>query len=242
MSTRIATIARFAGTLLLLFFTAFLFGEDPPNPLRFTTRESLFAAGLFALYGGLALAWYRALWGGLLSLAGFIYLAVLSGTVPLDWPLFAPAAVGLANLIGSRARPAPPSSWSPKMYLPFALIALLCVNEMFGDPPFPSALNSGSGNLHGTWSGGQVLFNIAPDNLVTGEIGPNLISSARLSANRSWFGRLMNWRTDYRVRGTLAGGQSFSVLLNADASNLDGTVEISGQNGHSRVQLARISR
>lgn len=105
MSTHIATLARLTGTLLLLFFLAFVLAEGPPNPLRLTPSEALYALGMLALYGGLALAWRNAKWGGALTIGGWLFLAILSRRVPFDWPLALPAAVGVLFLsIGQRAQ------------------------------------------------------------------------------------------------------------------------------------------
>src|ERR1017187_8180659 len=49
-----------------------------------------------------------------------------------------------------------------------------------------------------------VVFTIGPDGSVSGAVGNAALTNGQLAANRSWFGRLMNWRTDYVIRGTLS--------------------------------------
>jgi hypothetical protein len=48
-----------------------------------------------------------------------------------------------------------------------------------------------------------VAFTIHPDGSVTGQVGDAAVLSGRMAYNRSWFGKLMNWRLKYAVHGKL---------------------------------------
>ena len=108
---------------------------------------------------------------------------------------------------------------------PLPLFVLLCANEMFGNPPLMATLERPVAQLAGPCSIPGATLTIHPDATVTGAIRGVAIQSARLTPNRSWFGRLLGWRTDYRIRGSLVNGMPLNVLLNAHAGGLRGTVE-----------------
>jgi hypothetical protein len=223
MSTHIATLARLTGTLLLLFFLAFVLAEGPPNPLRLTASEALYAAGMLALYGGLALAWRNAKWGGAVTIGGWLFLAILSGRVPFDWPLALPAAVGVLFLVSANAPKPPTPLWAKALlYGPLPVFVLLCANEMFGNPPLMAVP---VGELTGTCSVPSAAITVHSDATVTGTVANVPIQRARIEPNRSWFGRLLGWRTDYRIRGELTTGEPLNILLNAKPTGLTGTVE-----------------
>ena len=91
-------IARIAGTLMVLFLLAFVIGEGFPNLAQMTARERLYGLGMAALFLGLVVAWFREGWGGLLSLAGWGFLAVLAHRPPWSLPFTIPATIGLLHL------------------------------------------------------------------------------------------------------------------------------------------------
>ena len=223
MSTHIATLARLTGTLLLLFFLAFVLAEGPPNPLRLTASEALYALGMLALYGGLALAWRHPKWGGAVTLGGWLFLAILSGRVPFDWPLALPATVGVLFLLSANAPKRPTPTWAKVLlYGPLPVFVLLCANEMFGNPPLMAV---SIGEHTGPCSVPNAAITVASDATVTGTVTGIPIQRARMEPNRSWFGRLLGWRTDYRIRGVLTTGEPLNILLNARSTGLAGTVE-----------------
>jgi hypothetical protein len=67
-------VARIAGTLVALFFLAFVAGEGPPPVSRLSFKEDLIFLAMGALFLGLLLAWKWPYWGGAIPLAGFAYL------------------------------------------------------------------------------------------------------------------------------------------------------------------------
>jgi hypothetical protein len=239
MKTILPTFARLAGGLLFLFFAAMVVGEGPPNPLRLTARENLYAVGMLLLYGGLAVAWFRADWGGAMTVGGWVYLALLSWELPLDWPLAAPGIVGAVHAVCAWA------GWV-KVRRPSLVVCVLlagfvglCANEMFGNPPLMASGERPLAELAGDWGDGEARLRIDATGVVSGTVGADSIGTARLEPNRSWFGRLLGWRTDYRIRGRLVSGEPINVLLNGGSGGLAGTVEVGGRRGHFRVRLQR---
>jgi hypothetical protein len=253
-------VARIAGTLLFLFFLAFFFGEGPPNVFRATARENVLFLGMAALFVGLVLAWKWEGWGGLLSIAGFMLMVILEPN-HLGMPaLRPPAVVGMAHLVCwgvLRATPRPEAAWAN----PFAgkawrillltaaaalgIFILLCANETFGNPPLmTAALHPGPG-LAGAWRArvtgplGRPLatpldlaLTIHPDGSVSGTVGPANLLDGRIFNNRSWFGKLMNWRADYGIEGRLSetlriydnvADDRFNAGLVRRGSDLDGS-------------------
>src|ERR1039457_5313504 len=90
--------ARILGTLMVLFLLAFVFGEGPPPFARMTVRELCYALGVGGLFLGLIIAWFWEGWGGLLSVLGWGFLAVLARRPAWDLPFSIPAAIGLLHL------------------------------------------------------------------------------------------------------------------------------------------------
>ena len=78
--------ARILGTLMVLFLLAFVFGEGPPPLARMTGRELGYALGVGGLFLGLIIAWFWEGWGGLLSVLGWGFLAVVAKRPPWDLP------------------------------------------------------------------------------------------------------------------------------------------------------------
>jgi len=92
-------VALVLGSLLFLGFLAFFFGEGPPHFARLTAQERWLFVGFGGLFGGLALAWFREGWGGLLSLAGWALFFFLDRRGSLTVPFLLPATVGLLHLV-----------------------------------------------------------------------------------------------------------------------------------------------
>jgi hypothetical protein len=218
---------------MVLFLLAFVFGEGPPPLARMTVREQLYWLGVVSLFLGLIVAWFREGWGGLLSVLGWGFLAVLAGKPVWNLLFSIPAAIGVLHLLcWWRLRgPAPLPAGVPKPILfllaPLAVFVLLCANEIFGQPPLMTAAGQPPSGLVGTWYGNgsvPVLFAIAPDGSVSGAVGNQALTDGRLVPNRSWFGRLMHWRTDYLIRGALSQGDRFMAPLVLRGPDLDGTL------------------
>ncbi len=255
--------ARILGTLMVLFLLAFVFGEGPPPLTRMTGRELGYALGVGGLFLGLIIAWFWEGWGGLLSVLGWGFLAVVAKRPPWDLPFSIPAAIGLLHLVcwwGLRG-PAPPaapmnSAATARLRMLFAFLwvslaafILLCANEIFGQPPLMTRTGRPPATMVGSWHANlttvsrqalpdeiPVVFTIGPDGSVSGAVGNAALTNGQLAANRSWFGRLMNWRTDYVIRGTLSrvvesyggtAGDRFSAPLNPRGSDLDGALFLS---------------
>lgn len=255
--------ARILGSLMVLFILAFVFGEGPPPLLRMTAREQLYAVGMACLFLGLVVAWFREGWGGLLSLLGWALLALLAKKPAWDLPFSIPMAIGLLHLLcwwrlrGPIPTPAPvdltamPLVRSMVLVLSIALVVfiLLCANEIFGQPPLMTPAGPPPPGMVGTWTANltvvarrplpeeiPVVFAIGLDGSVTGTVGNAAVIDARLVANRSWFGRLMHWRTPYELRGALSQevrsyggivGDRFSAPLDPKGSELDGALFLS---------------
>jgi hypothetical protein len=248
---------------MVLFLLAFVFGEGPPPLARMTVREQLYALGMGGLFLGLIVAWFQEGWGGLLSIAGWGFLGILARKPAWELPFSIPAAIGLLHLacwwrLRGPAPPAQPVDLATRHFVgklfpilaaALAAFVLLCANEMFGQPPLMTPAGRLPAEMVGTWSANlttvskqplpdeiPVVFTIAPDGSVSGTVGNATVANGQFMRNRSWFGRLMNWRTDYLIRGTLSrvvesyggtAGDRFSAPLNAMGSRLDGTLFLS---------------
>lgn len=197
--------ARILGTLAVLFFLALVFGEGPPNPFTLTLRESLSLVCMTFLFAGLAFAWHREGWGGAITVAAFACLVLIDRS-HLHMPaLQIPVAIGALHLIcWSRLRaPAPHLATSfsiPGGVLLAASVAMglflvLCANEIFGNPPLMTPTLRPGPDLIGTWSSGETALTIHSDGSITGAV------TGTIRYNKSWFGRLMHWRTDYLIPG-----------------------------------------
>jgi len=268
-------IGRVAGLLCVLFVLAFIVGEGPPAIWRMNSREALFALDLTALFGGLILAWFWEGWGGLMSVCAWGALAAVERQHAFDPPFLVPCAVGLLHILcWWRLRgPAPPplaltgyaKVLSERVWVAFwvlvTLLVLLSANEMFGQPPLMTGCGAPPTEVVGTWSAtlttvsGRPLPNpipieikIAPGGSVTGLVGGADLTGGELVRNRSWFGQLVNWRTDYAIRGWLSRevqgvvgstGGPISALLDSSGDRLHGTISLpqSGPPRSLRVEL-----
>ncbi|MGA2273291.1 MAG: hypothetical protein ABSH00_07045 [Bryobacteraceae bacterium] len=256
-------VARIGGTLMVLFLLAFLAGEGFPPLAQMTTREQFYALGFGSLFVGLVVAWFREGWGGLLSVLGWTFLAVVARRPAWDLPFSIPAAIGLLHLV-CWWRLRGPAPWlEPRsaaavtrfrllyvvLWVSLAAFILLCANEMFGNPPLMTRSGQPAAEMVGTWSAAlttvsgrplpheiPAVLAIGPDGSVAGEIGGAELISGRLLRSRSWFGRLMNWRTDYVIRGTLSrvvesyggtAGDHFSAPVSFSAQELAGSLFLS---------------
>jgi len=76
--------ARIIGSLLLLLFIFFLFGEGPPNPFNLTFSEHFLGIAMLIMAAGLIIAWKWEGGGGILILGGFVLFAVLNRGIQLN--------------------------------------------------------------------------------------------------------------------------------------------------------------
>jgi hypothetical protein len=103
------------------------------------------------------------------------------------------------------------------------LFLLLCANEMFGEPPLMTPSLRAPPDLATAWRSapGNVQLYIHTDASVTGTVGAVTIAGARIRNNRSWFGKLLHWRCDYRIDGR-AGGELLFLKLERHTQDLTG--------------------
>jgi len=131
----------------------------------------------------------------------------------------------------------------------FITFILLCANEMLGNPPLMTAALHPSSVLVGSWQARaeawpgptpiEVLLTVNADGTVSGRLDGATLIGARITNNRTWFGRALNWRTGYIILGDLSGtagppplrsGDRLVVPLNLDAPDLVGSIFISAGN------------
>ena len=222
---------RIAGTLVALFFLAFVVGEGPPPLFRLGFKQDLIFFAMAALFVGLVLAWKWPVWGGVVPLAGFAVLVVVE-QIPmrLNALLLLPAGIGALNLVCwwklKAARRAGIRAWEvPKAALVAALACVgvfvaLCANEVIGNPPLMTPSFRPTAAMVGEWRaaaigapGLDVVFVVHADATVTGQVGDAAVLDGRMGYNRSWFGRLMNWREEYAIRGRVDHAVRASELL-----------------------------
>jgi hypothetical protein len=216
--------ARIAGTLLFLLFLAFFFGEGPPDLSRLSATERLQFLGIAALFLGLPLAWKWEGLGGLIGVAGFVFLVAVHVSHLRMWAFYVPAIVGAVHVAcWGRLRSGAPAGLAPwrlprSVVLSFvgalAVFLLLCANEIFGQPPLMTPALHPGGDLLGAWHGIpirvlaepvtnriSVEFIVHPDGSVTGNIGAAALVDGRIARGRSWFGELLHINVPYIVTG-----------------------------------------
>lgn len=242
-------VARILGALMALMFVALFFGE-PPRFSQLTTRELLMFLAGGALEVGLILAWAWEGLGGLLILAGFLCLGLLDRKAFGMDPLQLCAAIGCLHLLcwwELRARREPPPSIPHQgillaiMWTGVGIIVLLLANEAFLAPPLMTPTLTPPPAMVGTWQGDvkgmHIALTIRSDGAASGTIGDAAIADGRIIFNRSWFGQLLHWRTDYLIQGNLPGKAHFSAPLNSRGNELAGTFFLVGGGDRVRVPL-----
>jgi hypothetical protein len=245
--------ARILGTLMFLLFLAFFFGEGPPDLSRLTSTERLQFLCITVLFLGLVIAWKWEGLGGLITVAGFAFLVAINANHLRMWALCVPAIVGAMHIaswarlrVGVPARLAPwhvPRSAVISLVAALVVFLLLCANEMFGQPPLMTPTLHPDSGLLGAWYGRgtyvpadnsiAVEFIIHPDGSVTGTVGDATVTAGRITYGRSWFGRLLNINSPYRMTGQLSSvvrvskevwGDRFSLPLGIRGEVLDGSL------------------
>jgi len=195
--------ARIAGLLFALLFLAFLIGEGPPP-------WSPYMLGWLAINLGLLVAWKWEGLGGVITLAGYLlFFLVDRQFLAYLWrPLTAvPAVLAAVHVLcwfelgrrNRRPHPLPQAVW-----IVLGVFVLLSANEVFGNPPLMTPARP-SAAVVGTWHSADVVLSVAADGHLAGTIAGKRLTGARVIGNRSWFGRVMHWRTDYSVKGRLEG-------------------------------------
>jgi hypothetical protein len=228
--------ARVAGTLMALFFLAFFVGEGFPNIFRLPWRESLSVLTISAVVAGLLLAWKWEGLGGAVTLAAIVLMPLI-GMRGTGLFLF-PAAIGLLHMVCWWRLRSVGVGWEvPRKILIVVGLAvvvfiLLCANEMFGMPPLMTPALHPSPDMVGTWDAKlgsmDAVFTINPDASVSGRIGDATLINGRVVYDRSWFGRLMHWRSDgYLMLGRLSRGDRFTAGLMKRGVGLEGTLFLS---------------
>jgi hypothetical protein len=227
--------ARIAGTLMALFFLAFFVGEGIPNIFRLPWRETLSVLLMSAMMAGLLLAWKWEGLGGAVALPA-VALMPLIGMRGMGLFLV-PAPIGLLHVVcWWRLRSAGVAWEVPRKILAvvgLAVVAfiLLCANEMSGMPPLMTPALYPSPDLVGTWEAKlptmDAVFTIHTDASVSGALGDASLMTARIIHNRSWFGRLMHWRTEYMIVGQLSRDERFTAPLTMRGVALEGALFLS---------------
>jgi hypothetical protein len=90
------------------------------------------------------------------------------------------------------------------VWIVLGTFVLLSANEVFGNPPLMTPSRP-SAAVVGTWHSADVVLSVSPDGRLVGTIAGKRLAGARVSGNRSWFGKVMHWRTDCAVNGKLDG-------------------------------------
>ena len=230
--------ARIAGTLMALFFLAFFVGEGFPNIFRLHWRESLSVLAMSAVVVGLLLAWKWEGVGGAIALAAMVLFMLLvgmrGGRTSL---LLLPAAIGLLHVVcwwrlrSARVHWEVPRKVLAVIGLAVVVFIQLCANEILGMPPLMTPAFHPPREVVGTWEANlptmDAVFTINPDASVSGSIGDATLIDARIVYNRSWFGRLMHWRTDYLIVGRLSPGDRFTAPLMIGGTGLQGSLFLS---------------
>lgn len=242
--------ARILGALMFLFLLAFFLGEGPPGISNLSAADLLALLGWAVLGAGFLIAWKWEAAGGLMILAVVLW----KGRVPAVGLLYLWAGIGLTHVICAALlrHDRPPGEtqawWSAHkrkvmtvLWMAIGVFVLLAVNEMFGMPPLmtprfnpPEAM---AGTWHAEFEGGGFAFEIHQDGSVTGSIGDASIAGGRFTRNRTWFGQLMNWRTDYIIMGDLSSavrvkateGNRFTAPLNFAPGRFTGAVFLGGR-------------
>jgi hypothetical protein len=240
-------VARVLGSLLALMFLAFFIGEGIAKPSELTFREALTLLGFVLAIIGLTLAWFRPALGGGLAMAGYLLHASItprSALNPIIAAVFVAGALHVVCWARLHVEPAQPAArWRiPKPVLlgggaVLGVFIILAVNEAFGMPPLMTPVLRPAPELSGEWiaqaGGSDVRLTVHPDGSVTGTISDAALTNARIINNRSWFGRLMNWRTPYLIMGGLSHtvrlsgrveGAGFTAPLTPAAGRLRGVI------------------
>jgi len=234
--------ARIGGTLMALLYLALIVGEGPPPVWRLSLEQNLHFLGFVALTAGLLAAWKWEGLGGAIALAGFVLVVLIDSRSAKAWITVVPAAFGLVHTIcWWRLRGASPGRLPLALWVLFGLFVLLSANEVFGNPPLMTR-RSPSPAVVGLWrtESGEVdaALTIGVDGAVAGRIGDAIVTGGRITANRTWFGRLLHWRSDYLLKGA-ASSEPFQGWIDSRGDRLDAAIAFPAKRITERVTLRR---
>jgi hypothetical protein len=105
-----AAVARWTGRLLgialVVLVATLAIGEGLPNPLTQPVNVQLGLLGLALMVGGILVAWFRELPGGIISLAGWatFVLSVMHSPRGLNWFVLAMALPGILCVVSALLR------------------------------------------------------------------------------------------------------------------------------------------
>jgi hypothetical protein len=118
----------------------------------------------------------------------------------------------------------------------------LVVNEIFLLDPLMMPKLETPTRLAGTWQQGATRIDITADGTVSGRFEQLPIREAQLKPNRTWVGRRLHLRTDYRIAGRLDDGRRLSAPLRMEGDVLKGSMFIGPHykaNGPAQFRLVR---
>ena len=233
MLTTVRWTARGLGGLTALYFLYQLLRTGIPAPSLLTTGESVAVLGIAISFAGMFIVWMWEGAGGGLMVGGYMLAAAtLSPMLSLrifhvmafSGALFV-AAWWLGNKQGKPVRRKLPAgvtgwffTWRKALAAGGGLLGLLFLNELFITPPLMSPGIEVDPAIAGRWEGRSailsdwvrqhrlmVFVNIGVDGMVKGGVGDAELAGGRIAANRSWFGSVLGWRSEYIISGTLTG-------------------------------------
>ena len=218
--------ARILGALLVLLFAAIAMGERLPVLAELGAQERMIFLAWAAILSGLILAWKKEGSGSLLTLAGAGLIIGLNSASLRMWPVQLCAATAVVHAACWVVLHDKPSAIVPPkiFWAAGALLLLLPANEIFMNPPLMTAAFSPPESMVGSWrqmhaGGDDLMFTIREDGTVTGTFAGNSFMDATIVYNRSWFGKLMHWRSEYIIIG-----KNFTAPLHWKGEALQGAL------------------
>lgn len=226
--------ARVLGGLTALLLLFFVIGEGLPAFADLTWDRFLCELGIGGLCGGLVVAIFWQGWGGMIAILGWLLFAIGTRTLPGNPLVTLAAAIAVVHVLSwLRLRAAPVGARKVRVraifWVALGAFVSLRANEALLNPPLmtPSVTPPA-----GAWSSPEVNLTIAFDRSVTGTVGCAGIIDGQFLGSRTWFGRLMHWRTEYMIRGSLpqpveignAKGIRFTAPLNVEGEELPGAL------------------
>ena len=110
MATVVRWIARVLGTLTVLLIVLMAVAEGIPSPSSLTPAERLLFVAVIVMLVGLVTAWKWELAGGLLTICGYVFFAIVEQEILLPWVFLLILIIGVLFLLSwslqRRSRPA----------------------------------------------------------------------------------------------------------------------------------------
>ncbi len=91
-------LVKGVGVALLLLILAIVIGEGPPNPLKMPGKELVLMAMMLIMFGGLGVALWRQLIGGVVLLIGIAGFTIFGG-MPSGWVFQLFWLLGFLNIL-----------------------------------------------------------------------------------------------------------------------------------------------